>query len=151
MTGAAVTPELWIGPCPQDEDEFKDLRAQGLSAILSLQTSEDLGERGIEWAKSAARSANLAFRNVPVNDFDLLDLTYQLPKCVKALDELLTNGHKVYLHCTAGVSRSPTVAAAYLHWRLNWTVDEALANVREVRNCVPLKDAILRAQWRAQN
>ena len=151
MNCASITPGLWVGPCPDDPADFEELKSLGVTAILNLQTAEDLPQREAGWAESAAKSAGLTFRNVPVIDFDSLDLKYQLPKCVKALDELLGAGHRVYLHCTAGVSRSPTVAVAYLHWCLNWPLEQALEHVREARNCVPLGDIIRRAQRPARD
>ena len=119
----------------------------GITAILSLQTDEDLGERGIEWEEKAAQTANLTFRSLPVKDFDAADLQQKLPDCVVQLDRMLKAGHTVYLHCTAGVNRSATVAAAYLHWCLAWPLERALAHVREVRDCSPNAGAICGAQW----
>jgi protein-tyrosine phosphatase len=58
----------------------------------------------------------LAFESVPVKDFSNADPQLRLPKCVAALAHLLGQGHSVYVHCTARVSRSPSVVAAYLHW-----------------------------------
>ena len=50
------------------------MRSVGITAILSLQTDEDLRERGIEWERKAALAASLTFRSVPVRDFDVADL-----------------------------------------------------------------------------
>jgi protein-tyrosine phosphatase len=124
----------------------RKLRSLGITAILSLQTEEDMGKRGT-WDEKAALAANLAFRNVPVEDFDSADLQFKLPECVLALQELPKTGHAVYLHCTAGASRSPTVAAAYLHWCLAWPLKQAVAHVREVRDCSPNTQAIQSAHW----
>jgi protein-tyrosine phosphatase len=121
------------------------LKALGITAILSLQSQEDLGHGEAGWPESAARLEGLEFNNVPVTDFDSLDLAWKLHRCVKALDELLAAGNIVYLHCTAGVSRSPTVAAAYLHWCLHSTLDEALARVKQIPQTCPLGDVIRRA------
>jgi len=151
MNCASVIPELWIGPYPDDAADFEYLKSRGVTAILSLQTEEDLAHREPGWAESEARSAGLAFRNVPVTDFDVLDLRNKLPECVKALDELLRAGNTVYLHCTAGVSRSPTVAAAYLYWCRNRTLEDALRRVVETRNSVPVGDVIRRAEWPPRN
>lgn len=41
-------------------------------------------------------------------------------------------GKRVYLHCAAGQSRTPAVAAAYLHLRLEISGAEALQRVGEV-------------------
>jgi protein-tyrosine phosphatase len=56
-----------------------------------------------------------ALRRVPVRDFDAAELRSKLPECVRNLDGLLSAGHLVYLHCTAGINRSPTVAMAFLY------------------------------------
>lgn len=142
-----VTCNLLVGSYPLDNKEVEELRSVGITAILSLQTDEDLGERGIEWERKAALAANLTFQSVPVRDFDTADLQRKLPNCVVVLDGMLKAGHTVYLHCTAGVNRSATVAAAYLHWCLAWPLERALAHVREVRDCSPNAEAICRAQW----
>jgi len=142
-----VTDHLLIGSYPLDNKDIEELRSLGITAILSLQTEEDLGERGIQWEEKTALAANLTFRSVPVRDFDTADLQQKLPNCVVLLDRMLWAGHTVYLHCTAGANRSPTVAAAYLHWCLAWPVERALTHMREVRNCSPNTEAIRRARW----
>jgi protein-tyrosine phosphatase len=142
-----VTGNLLVGSYPLDNKELEELRSVGITAILSLQTEEDVKERGIEWEGKAALAANLTFRSVPVRDFDTADLQQKLPNCVVLLDRMLKAGHTVYLHCTAGAGRSPTIAAAYLHWCLAWPLERALAHLREVRDCSPNAEAIRRARW----
>ena len=142
-----VTSNLLIGSYPLDRKEVEALRAAGITAILSLQTEEDLGERGIRWQAEAALATNLTFQSVPVTDFDTTDLQLELPNCVLVLDRMLKAGHTVYLHCTAGLNRSPTVAAAYLHWCLAWPLERAVGHVREVRDCSPNLEAIRGARW----
>jgi protein-tyrosine phosphatase len=87
------------------------------------------------------------FLNMPVTDFDSADLQRRLPECVRALDGMLKAGHSVYVHCTAGVSRSPTVVVAYLHWCLEWPLAKALAHVKKIRDCCPNSEAIRHANW----
>jgi protein-tyrosine phosphatase len=143
-----IAKNLFVGSSLHDASEVERLRSLGITAILSLQTEEDIGAEGLNREKKAAVAAELAFRNVQVNDFDAADLRRRLPQCVLALDELLKAGHTVYLHCTAGVSRSPTVAAAYLHWCLAWPLERALTCVCEARDCSPDADAIRGIKWR---
>ncbi len=115
----------------------------GITAILSLQSEEDVRDRKPDWEKDAAENEGLNFRNVPVTDYDSFDLKWKLPACVKALHELLSAGHRVYVHCTAGISRSPTVAAAYLHWCEHWPLERAVDQTRESRpGCCPLEQVI---------
>ena len=42
------------------------------------------------------------------------------------------NGGKVYIHCSAGVGRAPTMAAAYFLSR-GHTLDEAIGMIKQVR------------------
>jgi protein-tyrosine phosphatase len=134
-----ILPNLFIGPDPRDGVDFEQLRSMKITAILSLQTDEDMQMCDLQ---SAAQNLGLAFHNVPVVDFDRADLRRKLRDCVVLLDDLLKAGQTVYLHCTAGVSRSPTVAAAFLNWKLGWTLDQALSHLRAVRNCCPDAEVI---------
>lgn len=146
MSWNRITHNLFVGSSLREASEIEELRSQGITAIFSLQTEEDIGEHGLQWEKKAALAAGLGFRNVPVKDFDTAELQRKLPECVLALDEMLRAGHTVYLHCTAGVSRSPTVAVAYMHRCLAWPLEQALLCVQEARNCSPNADAI-RGIW----
>jgi protein-tyrosine phosphatase len=69
----------------------------------------------------------------------------KLPKCVAAVEQILEAGETLYLHCTAGINRSPTVAAAYLYGCLHWPLERALEHVRGSRGCCPDADVIRRA------
>jgi len=137
-----IASNLFVGSCLLDAKELKELRSLGVTAIVSLQTEQDMGKRGIEWEQKASFAAGLAFRSVPVRDFDTADLQRKLPECVMALDRMLKAGRTVYLHCTAGTGRSPTVAAAYLHWCLAWPLERALAHLRDARDCSPNAEAM---------
>jgi len=79
------------------------------------------------------------------NERDLVYLGFSIPdntepidpcslhRAVGVLDSLLKGGHRVYLHCTGGQGRSPTVRAAYFICRKGMTVDEAKATVLKER------------------
>jgi protein-tyrosine phosphatase len=130
-----VIPHLFVGPAPLADDDFQQLKEMNVTAILSLQTDEDGQESAIESERSAAVEAGISFTNLPVTDFDRLELLWKLPECVATVERILTAGDILYLHCTAGVNRSPTVAAAYLHGCLHWLLEQALEHVRGGRNC----------------
>lgn len=140
-----IIPHLFVCPAPFAKDDFHQLKALGVTAILSLQTEEDGQEGAIEKERSAANEAGLSFTNLPVTDFNRLELLSKLPKCVGAVEQILVTGNTLYLHCTAGVNRSPTVAVAYLHKHLQWPVEKALDHVRGCRNCCPDEEVIRRS------
>jgi hypothetical protein len=139
-----ILPELFVGACPQDVDGIGQLKQQGITAVLSLQTEEDLQLHGIDWPQLQAdyRVAGVEVRRVAVRDFDEDDLRSKLPDCTRVLDELLADRHVVYVHCSAGVNRSPSVVICYLHWYLGWCLKEAERYVRKYHPCSPASEVI---------
>ncbi len=145
-----ILPELFVGSYPESGEEIDQLKQEtGITAVLSLQTDEDLGSLQLDWPALEAyyKTSGIELRRVPVRDFDPEDLQAKLPECVRALDQLLSAGHSVFLHCTAGAGRSPTVAIAYLHWCRGWDLGQAAAHVKACRPCSPSLDAIRSAAW----
>jgi len=118
-----------------------------VTAVLNLQTDEDIESLRLPWAELLERYAQhgLEVKRTPVRDFDAADLQARLPACVAALTALMQEGHAVYLHWTAGAGRSPTVAVAYLHGRHGWSLRRADLHVRQRRPCSPNPAAIGRA------
>ena len=142
MSITCITPNLYVGPAPYDGADLEELKSLKITAILCLQDEEDLAEGELERKRAEATQVNLTFCNVPVRDFDVSDLRDRLQHCVADLDRLLKAGHTVYVHCTAGAVRSPTVVAAYLHSCLKWPLTKAVSHVRTQRNCSPDADVI---------
>ena len=64
----------------------------GITAVLNVQTDEDMTHYGIIWHRleSHYRSVGIDVRRIPVRDFDPDDLRGKLPMCVELLDELKT-------------------------------------------------------------
>jgi atypical dual specificity phosphatase len=147
MICSCIQPNLWLGPALRTLEEFTHLQSLKITAILSVQDEDDRNYDGIDSERASASKAGLAFASVAVRDFDNAQLQERLPECVRVLERLLHQGHTVYVHCHAGISRSPTVVAAYLHWCCGWKLDEALTHVKRCRPCSPMADAITHAQW----
>ena len=140
-----MLPHLLVGSSPTSPEDVALLkREMGVTAVLNLQTEEDFASFEIDWSRLETRYRQLGIdvRRVPVQDFDPDSLRQNLPKCVDALDELLRDGHTVYVHCNMGVNRSPSVAIAYLHWVRSRSLDEAVEHVTARRRCAPYVDAI---------
>ena len=136
-----ILPELFLGSYPKDNSELDLLRQRsGITAVLNLQTDEDMRDWGS--LQDHYRASGIELRRVPVRDFDPTDLREKLPECVRVLDQLLKEGRLVYVHCTAGAGRSPTVVIAHLHWCRNWDLDEAVAFVKKYRTCSPNVETI---------
>jgi protein-tyrosine phosphatase len=142
-----VLPNLSIGCCPRTVDEIEALKERGVTAVLNLQTDEDLEKHGIDWLDLRARyfALGLDVRRAPIRDFDDNSLRDNLPAAVQALTELLDGGHCVFIHCNAGVNRSPSVVICYLHWVQGWELEKAARHVQACHRCAPVMEVIWRA------
>ena len=138
-----ILPELYVGSYPGCRDDIDVLkRVCGITAVLNLQTDDDLRDKGLDWPSLEASYRSIEVRRVPMRDGDHGDQRRMLPEGVRALAGLLASGRTVYLHCNAGVGRSPLVAMAYLYWCRGWTPAEAMRYVEERRPCSPYRDLL---------
>ena len=55
----------------------------------------------------------MKYQRIPLNDFSDGQYCFDLTSAVKELARALNQG-KVFVHCSSGVSRSPTLALTYL-------------------------------------
>jgi len=140
MNYSQVFPQIFVGSYPESTGDIDTLRDRAsITAVLNLQTDEDIRDLHIDWPvlQSHYASSRIVLRRCPVKDFDAEDLRARLGECVGILDELIGDRHSVYVHCTAGAGRAPSVVIAYLHWCLGWNLDRALGHVTRVRLCTP--------------
>ena len=145
MDHSEILPNLFVGSCPRTAEDIDRLRWEaGITAVLCLQTDEDFSYWDISrhWLAAEYHRAGIEFRRAPIQDFNPEELRRMLAECVQALDDLLREGHTVYLHCNVGVNRSPSVAIAYLHWIDGRALDEAVEHVTRCRACDPYVEAI---------
>lgn len=144
-----ILENLYVGSCPTTAEEIEALKEHGISAVLNLQSDEDFQSHGIDWPHLRAiySAKGIEVRRVPITDFDDDDLRDELPEAVRVLTELLKTGHTVFMHCNAGVNRSPSVAICFLHWIEGWGLDEAVQHVTKRHPCSPVMDVIRMATW----
>ena len=57
-------------------------------------------------------------------------------KSVKQCIEFIENSDKIFIHCSCGVDRSPTIIIGYLMWKTHSSYDEVFNYVKEKRNCI---------------
>jgi protein-tyrosine phosphatase len=140
MNLSQILPQLFVGSCPTSTDDVSRLKIDhAITAILNLQTDQDCDSYDLDSDRIEAccRESAIEVWRIPVGDSDGVDLRENLSQCVEALDELLRCGHTVYVHCTLGTGRSPTVVIAYLVWRQGWTLNDAIEHVVKCHPCSP--------------
>ncbi|XP_055329575.1 dual specificity protein phosphatase 16-like [Paramacrobiotus metropolitanus] len=73
------------------------------------------------------------FMRIPVNDTFSEKLLGYFVQAFEFLDRVKNSNGRVLVHCMAGVSRSPTLAIAYVMYSQKMTYDEAYRYVKEKR------------------
>lgn len=140
---------LWVGPCPDSPEKIRALGQRGITGLVSVQTDGDLGAMGMSWPLlwRFLMAQQIASTRFPIEDFDDLSLVRGLPGAVAAVQEMRAAGRVTYLHCTAGLNRSPTVAIAWLVQHQGHALDLAWDQVNARRPVVPNRAALER--WQA--
>ena len=135
---------LWVGAYVRAE-EVTELERLGITTVVSMQTEEDLRHCGIAFnaLEQAYLNSRIRYVRLPVPDFDQDALVRHLPGAIVEIERIMADSsNKVYLHCTAGINRSPTAAAGYLIKSRGISVCEALNYVTSRRDCDPAMDIL---------
>ena len=106
---------LYVGPRPWKEGSSGSGAAESIGSLVkdaAITAIVDLNADETE--ERAAKDGGLTYRGIHVTDDGKPLSPSILDSASRAVEELLDSGHRVYLHCTFGRGRSPTVAAAYL-------------------------------------
>ena len=97
-----ITPEIYVGPQHGQVGKRK-LKWMGINSIVNMRSEFDDAAHGL---------ALEDYCYLPTAEFDAPSLD-QLSQGVAFIDQIINAGGRVYIHCADGVSRAPTMAAAY--------------------------------------
>lgn len=136
LNWSEIRSDIVIGSCPMTMDDIACIREQtGVTALLSIQSDECRTAFDIDYEahQRYAKRLGLVMANAPMRDFDPPEQRTRLPYAVATLCRLLAGGHRVYVHCTAGLNRSPLTVLAYLSFTEGMTTEEAMALIHRHR------------------
>ena len=139
-----ITPDLFVGTCPRTVIDLNQMRQMGITGIVGLQTDQDFVTWDIDFAalEKASYEIDLPIARHPIIDFDDDDLQIHLLSVVETIHRMIAVGHRLYLHCTAGQERAPSVAAAYLCQHKNMSAEQAVSLLKSLRDCSPKQHVI---------
>lgn len=141
-----IETDIFLGSAPQTSVDVSRLKQMKITAVLSLQSDADFSAHRIDWQKlrSAYQYNDISVQRYPIIDFDEADLAKNLASPVEALGSLLANGHRVYVHCNAGVCRAPATVLGYLCHSRGMTIKQGLEYIRRNRpQANPYKNAVV--------
>ena len=113
-------------------EDISRLQAQGVSHVLCLVTDDELLSYGVEGLFEAYQQAGMAVSRISILDQGVCT-PGEMTGAVKWLDQNLSSGAKILIHCVGGLGRSGLVAASYLTHK-GMQADDAIRAVRTVRS-----------------
>jgi len=96
------------------EDEVAGWKDAGLDVVVSLLTHGEDSELGLIGEREFVQEHGLTFISFPIADYSVPTSTKELQQLVSRLQQSLTLGHSVGIHCRQGIGRSSLVAACVL-------------------------------------
>ena len=72
------------------------------------------------------QEAGIKYRRYAIEDMNSQDFIKKALPGVKAMREWMMNGDKLYVHCSAGIYRSPQMIALYLTLFEDYSVEKAV-------------------------
>jgi len=117
--------------CPPSLATYKELRKQGITAVVSLLPEEEAKALGVAKAAQTCDKLGLIYLSYPVKDFGLPQKA-SFAHLVQKVNVLLGTGDHVAVHCKAGIGRSGMLAACVLV-STGETPEQALKIVSDAR------------------
>jgi predicted protein tyrosine phosphatase len=136
LNWSVIRGDIVVGSCPMSTKDIDRVRKQtGATALLSVQSDLCRAAFNIDWEAHMrhARKRGLLLVNAPMRDFDPPEQRRRLPDAVRCLYRLLSHGDTVYVHCTAGINRSPLTVLGYLTFIEGMSPDDAHALIKAAR------------------
>lgn len=96
------------------EDEIASCRKEGVGVVLSLLMPEEEHDLDLDSEKLEAKAQGIEFLSFPIPDRDVPRSEAEMTSALDKLNEALSSGKNVLVHCRQGVGRTGLVAACLL-------------------------------------
>ncbi|KAJ7685556.1 protein-tyrosine phosphatase-like protein [Mycena polygramma] len=129
-----LPPSIYLGPCSAASSK-SFLTAKSITHVLSIGASPKENIDGV------------VYHRVSLTDSPSSSISAVCDSACEIIDAALKHKNetgRIFIHCSAGISRSPTVVAAYLMKRRGMTLKEALGQIITARPQVSPNPGFLR-------
>ncbi|CAF1307928.1 unnamed protein product [Adineta steineri] len=152
-----VNDKLYVGGCPRTLEHIENVLKKELNvtAVLNLQVVKDIERNckkilgddhvpepnneydlaSVDILRKAYEQAGILFLWVPITDLSSTGRELMSPQATLVLKTVLEKGHKVYVHCNAGVGRAFGIVCAYHHFVLKTPLPKVHYDLAPIRSC----------------
>lgn len=121
-----VTDSLYVGPQYREGGKRTLLQA-GITHVVNMRSEFDDKARGL----TLTDDDSVGYCYLPTTDDEPISPDH-ISKGIAFIDRAIKEDGKVYIHCSAGVGRAPSMAAAYLISK-GYGVEDAFALINKAR------------------
>lgn len=139
-----ITDSLYVGPQYREGGKRTLLQA-GITHVVNMRSEFDDEAHGLTLTDDD--SANYCY--LPTTDDEPIAPDH-ISKGIAFIDRAIEEGGKVYIHCSAGVGRAPSMAAAYLISK-GYSAEDALALISKARPFIRLTPKQIQALKRFES
>ena len=120
-----ITNKVYLGDIPGslNTDYFK---SENINYVLSISLGGPL------FSPSYKPELKLKHKIIDMSDEPTSNIIQYFKECILFIEE----SDKIYIHCSAGISRSPTIVIAYLMWKVRVSFDQAFKYVKKIRHYI---------------
>jgi len=123
-----ILPHLYLGAeiCSIDLSVLRNLN---IRKIINVTTNiRNIFESNDEY--------KIQYLRIPLEDSFDSQIGVYFQKCIEFINSAKDENCSILIHCQAGISRSPTIALAYIMQSMDMSLDDSLSFVREHRPIV---------------
>ena len=134
-----ITDCLYLGDAKISKD-LNLLQSVGITHIICL-------------AGKSMFESNFIYHKAHFKDKQDSDMLELLPSIFDFLDNVISQNknNKIFIHCMAGMSRSPSIVMAYLMYKFELTLKESYVYVINKRSCTRPNFVFLQQLWKYEN
>ncbi|XP_050727602.1 dual specificity protein phosphatase 3-like [Eriocheir sinensis] len=111
------------------------LKKMGITHVLN--TAQGSKFATVDTDADYYRDAGIKYMGMKLLDFPSANITQYFDSGAMFIEEALSGGGKVLVHCFMGISRSSTIACAYLMLKKRMSAVEAIQTLRQNRAIYP--------------
>eukprot|EP00405_Crypthecodinium_cohnii_P045369 CAMPEP_0206584216 /NCGR_PEP_ID=MMETSP0325_2-20121206/35582_1 /ASSEMBLY_ACC=CAM_ASM_000347 /TAXON_ID=2866 /ORGANISM="Crypthecodinium cohnii, Strain Seligo" /LENGTH=332 /DNA_ID=CAMNT_0054091315 /DNA_START=34 /DNA_END=1032 /DNA_ORIENTATION=- len=125
MSVRVVSDNIILGSCPRRPEHLDLLKSLGVTVVMNFQAETDAMKNcveGIGMEENALAisplydKVGIKYVWMPTEDMSSAARAAMLPQAAYVMAGVLRQGHKIYVHCNAGVGRSVAAVCGYLYY-----------------------------------